>query len=69
VAKVTAAGAVQWVTFIGGSGADDGRGIVVDAADNLIVVGSTSSADLRRPIMPIAAPATPSRQNCPPTVR
>ncbi len=46
VAKVDSAGAVVWTTYLGGSGSDYGRGIVMDGSGNLLVTGYTNSTDL-----------------------
>ncbi|HET8760889.1 MAG TPA: SBBP repeat-containing protein, partial [Nitrospiria bacterium] len=46
VAKVNAAGAaLVYSTYLGGSGADTGNGIAVDASGNAYVAGETQSAD------------------------
>jgi len=40
VTKVTAAGALAWSSYLGGTGADSGKGIAVDASGNAFVVGT-----------------------------
>ncbi len=45
VAKLSADGPLLWFTYLGGSGYDDGCGIVVDNAGNAYVTGWTDSAD------------------------
>ncbi len=46
VAKFTAANALAYCTYIGGSGDDRVTGVAVDAAGEAIVVGATTSTDL-----------------------
>lgn len=46
IARVTAAGALAWVTYIGGSENDLGNEVVVDEAGNAYIVGDTRSSDL-----------------------
>ena len=43
VVKLTGAGAHSWSTYVGGSGADQGKGISVDAAGRVYVAGQTDS--------------------------
>ena len=43
--KVSPSGQVQWMTYLGGSDRDLGRGIAVDAAGNALVAGDTTSSD------------------------
>jgi hypothetical protein len=43
--KLSDSGAVQWATFIGGSRDQSGRGVAVDADENVVIVGYTSSPD------------------------
>jgi hypothetical protein len=45
VTKLDAVGALIYSTFLGGTGADDGLGIVVDQFGNPIVTGATASAN------------------------
>ena len=46
VAKLnTAATAVMWATYIGGSSDDFGRGVAIDSGGNVYAVGQTSSPD------------------------
>ncbi len=45
VAKVTAAGTLQWMTFLGGKDDDEGLAIAVDRSANVLVSGSTYSND------------------------
>ncbi len=53
VAKLNPAGtALVYLTYLGGTGEDTGRGIAVDNSGNAYISGSTSSADF---------PATPGR--------
>jgi hypothetical protein len=49
VAKVTSAGELAWVSYLGGSGGDGGAGIAVDAMGNALVTGSTYSANFPTP--------------------
>ncbi|MCP5184674.1 MAG: DUF4347 domain-containing protein, partial [Pseudomonadales bacterium] len=43
VAKLNDSGVLQWNTFLGGAGTDDGSDVAVDAAGNLFVSGTSSS--------------------------
>jgi len=43
IAKYNSAGALQWDRTLGGTGSDYGYAVAVDSADNIIVVGQTSS--------------------------
>jgi hypothetical protein len=45
VAKFNPEGTLAWATFLGGGGNDSARDVAVDAAGNVYVTGSTSSAD------------------------
>ena len=44
VAKLSANGALQWNTFLGGTGNDDGLGIAVDGPGNVYVAGNSVAA-------------------------
>jgi len=44
VAKLSASGAHEWSTYLGGSGADYGRGIVVDGSGGVCITGDTWSS-------------------------
>ena len=44
VAKLSPTGGHVWSTYLGGSRQDEGRGVAVDAAGNVLVTGNTSSA-------------------------
>ena len=54
VAKFDAAGQFQWATYLGGSAADAVAQLATDPAGNVIVSGTTYSADfpLRNPLQP-----------------
>ncbi|MCC5785873.1 MAG: SBBP repeat-containing protein [Phycisphaerales bacterium] len=45
VLKVSPSGQLQWMTYLGGSDSDSGRGIAMDADGNALVTGSTESTD------------------------
>src|SRR5207248_10059612 len=45
VAKFGPDGTLRFATYLGGSGADEGRGIAVDKSGNILVDGMTSSLD------------------------
>ncbi len=45
VTKISSAGALLWSTYLGGAGLDNGDAVVADAAGNVFVGGTTSSAD------------------------
>jgi uncharacterized protein (TIGR03437 family) len=44
-AKLNSAGNTVWATLLGGSGADSGQGVAVDAKGNVYLAGVTSSTD------------------------
>ncbi len=46
VAKVSSSGSLQWATYLGGNGDDEGYGIAVDPSGNAFVTGYTTSTDL-----------------------
>ncbi len=46
VAKVGPAGQLAWMSYLGGSSSDIGRGIAVDDGGNVFVTGDTQSTDL-----------------------
>ena len=46
VAKVTAAGTASWMVSKGGSSAENGNGIAVDSAGNVVVVGDFASSNV-----------------------
>jgi hypothetical protein len=52
VAKLNSSGVLQWNTFLGGSGQDEGFGIAVDTSGNIYVVGM-SNATWGTPINPL----------------
>ena len=45
VAKLSASGTLQWVTYLGGSAEDEGSGIDLDADGSAYVAGTTWSSD------------------------
>ncbi len=45
VAKVSASGTLQWMTYLGGARVDHGFGIAADSAGNAMVTGRTDSTD------------------------
>ncbi len=55
VAKLSPQGAVVWSSYLGGSGSDSAYGLAVDSAGDVIVVGSTDSANfpLRAAFQPL----------------
>lgn len=44
LAKLNSSGAVQWHTFMGGSGADSGNGLIIDDSDCAVVAGASAAA-------------------------
>lgn len=52
--KLDSAGNTVWATLLGGSGADSGQSVAVDAKGNVYLAGTTTSADfpLLNPIQP-----------------
>lgn len=52
VAKINSDSAIEWLTFIGGNGDDDGQSIAVDDNDNVYVTGF-SDVSWGKPIHPI----------------
>jgi FG-GAP-like repeat/Abnormal spindle-like microcephaly-assoc'd, ASPM-SPD-2-Hydin/Beta-propeller repeat len=46
VAQITAAGALGWCLYIGGTGSDAGNGITLDPQGNIYIAGSTTSTGL-----------------------
>ncbi len=46
VMKMLGSGTVQWCTYYGGSGGDEGRDICFDANSSIVVAGRTQSTDL-----------------------
>src|SRR5271163_483249 len=59
VAKLNPDGSLNFSTFLGGSGIDAGNAIVLDAAGNIYVAGSTTSTDF--PIIHAAQSSTGGR--------
>ncbi len=45
VARVSATGEVQWMTYLGGSSYDSGNDIALDAAGSILIAGNTSSTN------------------------
>ena len=43
--KLSATGVLQWSTYVGGSGADNGTGITIDNSNNIIITGNTQSSN------------------------
>ncbi|MDP1725136.1 MAG: SBBP repeat-containing protein [Bacteroidota bacterium] len=44
IVKLNASGGLQWATYYGGSGPDEGYGIAVDSIGNIVITGVTVSA-------------------------
>ena len=55
VAKYNPAGALAWMTYLGGSADDEANGIVVDASGSVVVTGGTASSNF-----PTSAPYQPA---------
>jgi hypothetical protein len=51
VTKLNSVGAFQWHTFLGGAGADDGRGIAMDTTNGLVYVVGNSDATWGAPTL------------------
>ncbi len=45
IAKMTSSGILSWATYYGGSGGENGQGISTDATGNILVCGTTYSAN------------------------
>jgi uncharacterized protein (TIGR03437 family) len=45
IAKLDAAGGIQWLTYLGGTGNEKLGGIAVDSTGNVVVAGTTTSLD------------------------
>ncbi len=45
IAKLTSAGAVQFITYLGGRGPDTALGVVTDSSNNIYLTGITNSPD------------------------
>jgi uncharacterized delta-60 repeat protein len=43
IAKYNSSGALQWQRLLGGTSSDEGRGLALDAEDNIILVGNSGS--------------------------
>jgi len=43
IAKIDASGTLEWATYLGGGGFDQGRDIAADADDNVFITGKTTS--------------------------
>jgi hypothetical protein len=51
VAKLNSSGVLQWNTFLGGAGIDEGVGIAVDGSANVYLVGSSTAAWGANPVL------------------
>ena len=57
VAKLNSSGALQWNTFLGGKGSDEGRAIAIDGSGNVCITG-WSAETWGRPIYPYSGKYT-----------
>lgn len=57
VAKYNSSGALQWQRLLGGTSSDEGRGLALDAEDNIILVGNSGSgSDYSSEVMVVRLP-------------